>query len=75
MSIKQAAESVATTTTPIPVGISGLTFIGVTIKEWVLLGTALLIIFQLIVIAPKAYRAILQGKLNIKEKFFNGKGK
>lgn len=75
MSARQAAETVAQSTTPIPVGISGLTFVGITMKDWVLMGTAVLIVFQLIVMAPKAYRAILKGKSNIKEKILNGKGK
>lgn len=66
MSVKQAAETAAQTTIPIPLGISGLTFLGVTVKDWVLLGTAVLIVFQLIVIAPKAYRVIRQGHLQLK---------
>ena len=61
MSFRQAAENLAQTATPVPVGVSGAVFIGITLKDWVLLATAILLVFQLIVIAPKAFRALCIG--------------
>jgi hypothetical protein len=63
MSLKNTAETLAQVTIPVPVSISGLTWLGITMKDWVLTGTAVLIVFQLIVIAPKAYRVLQQGKI------------
>jgi hypothetical protein len=64
MSLKNTTETLAQATTPVPVSISGLTWMGITMKDWVLTGTAVLLIFQLIVITPKAYRVLLQFKHN-----------
>ena len=61
MSARQAAENLAQSATPVPVGVSGAVFFGITVKDWVLMATALLLIFQLIVIAPKAFRALCTG--------------
>jgi len=72
-SAKQAAETAAQITVPVPVGISGLTWLGITVKDWVLIGTAMLLIFQLIVIAPKAFRVLQQLKRNTKEKIIGVK--
>ena len=60
MSLKNTTETLAQATTPVPVSISGLTWMGITMKDWVLTGTAVLIIFQLIVLTPKVYRVLLQ---------------
>lgn len=65
MTTRAAAETTAQMTVPVPVSISGLTFIGITVKDWVLIGTAVLLVFQIIVIAPKAYRALRAGRRNI----------
>ncbi|EMF8795585.1 hypothetical protein V4U36_000655 [Pseudomonas aeruginosa] len=54
MTVRQTAESVAQVTTPVPISISGLTFMGVTFQDWVFIATAILLVFQLIVIVPKA---------------------
>jgi hypothetical protein len=64
MSLKNTTETLAQATIPVPVSISGLTWMGITMKDWVLTGTAVLLIFQLIVITPKAYRVLLQCKHN-----------
>lgn len=58
--LKHAADTVAQTTIPVPISVSGVLFLGVSIKDWVLMGTALLIIFQLIVIFPKAVYVVKQ---------------
>jgi hypothetical protein len=47
-------ETAAQVTTPVPVSVSGLTFLGVTFQDWVFIATAILVIFQLVVIVPKA---------------------
>jgi membrane-associated PAP2 superfamily phosphatase len=52
------AESVAQATTPIPISVSGLTFMGVTFQDWVFMATAVLLVFQLIVILPKVVNTI-----------------
>lgn len=54
---------------PVPISISSLTWLGVTLKDWVLMGTALLLIFQLIVIAPKACRNLHRAYLKFKGVF------
>lgn len=54
----QLAEAVATVTTPAPVTVSGAIIMGISISEWIVLGTVILMIFQLIVMAPKAYATI-----------------
>lgn len=51
-------DTAASATMPIPIGVSGLTFLGVTMQDWVFIGTGLLIAFQLIVICPKVARTI-----------------
>lgn len=61
MSTRQAAEQVALATTPVPVGVSGMTMFGITMQDWVFIGTALLLVFQIIVFLPKvrdAFRAL-----------------
>jgi hypothetical protein len=68
MSTRQVAETIAQSTTPIPVGISGLSWLGIMIKDWVLIGTAILIAFQLIVIAPKVCRILYACQGNIRTK-------
>ncbi|GGX91236.1 hypothetical protein GCM10007160_18420 [Litchfieldella qijiaojingensis] len=64
---RQAAETVAQVTAPVPVGVSSLSFLGVTLKDWVFMGTGVLIVFQLIVIVPKACRSLRSLKNHIKE--------
>lgn len=58
MTTKGTMETLAQSSVPIPVGISGMTLFGVSFADWVLIGTALLLAFQLIVIAPKVIRSI-----------------
>jgi membrane-associated PAP2 superfamily phosphatase len=58
MSLRQTAENVAQVTTPVPISVSGLTFMGVTFQDWVFIATAILLVFQLIVIAPKAMNVL-----------------
>lgn len=58
MSTKDAAEQVALATTPVPVGVTGMTFIGITVEEWVMVGTAVLVVFQILVYLPKVRDAI-----------------
>jgi len=58
MSLRQTAESVAQVTTPVPISVSGLTFMGVTFQDWVFIATAILLVFQLIVIIPKAVNVL-----------------
>ena len=79
-SAKHMAESIATNTTPIPVGVSGLTWLGFTMKDWVFMGTGVLLVFQLIVIAPKVCTAVkkivraLRRKQQLKEAYNDGEG-
>lgn len=61
MTLRQAAENLAQSATPVPVGVSGAVFIGITLKDWVLLATAILLVFQLVVMAPKAFRSLCIG--------------
>lgn len=58
MSIRETVEQFAQATTPVPVSVSGLTFMGVTFQDWVFIATAILLVFQLIVIAPKAVNVL-----------------
>lgn len=69
MSIRQTTESVAQITLPVPVGVSSLSFLGVTLKDWVFIGTGILLVFQLIVILPKAVGVIRSFTRTIKEVF------
>lgn len=55
---KQAVETFAQNSVPIPVGVSGLTFLGVTFHDWVFVGTAILLVFQLVVIFPKVKKTV-----------------
>jgi len=76
MPLRQTTETLAHTTVPIPVGISGLTWLGITMKDWVLMSTLILLVFQLVVISPKAYQVIRSGikhtKLFLKETIKRG---
>lgn len=55
---KETLETAAQNTLPIPVGVSGLTFLGITLQDWVFVGTGILLVFQLIVMAPKVYHRL-----------------
>lgn len=78
---KQLAETIATNTTPIPVGVSGLTWLGFTMKDWVFMGTGILLVFQLIVITPKVCTAVakivraIRRRKQLKEAYGDGKCK
>lgn len=61
--LRDSVEAAAQNTLPIPLSVSGLSFLGVTLQDWVFVGTAILVIFQLIVMAPKALR-ILKSLIN-----------
>ncbi|WP_107331745.1 hypothetical protein [Metapseudomonas otitidis] len=58
MSVRHAAEQAALVTTPVPVGVSGMTMFGITLQDWVFIGTAMLLVFQIIVFLPKVRDAI-----------------
>lgn len=51
-------ETLAQATTPIPISVSGATILGITVQDWVLVGTAVLVALQLIVITPKALKLV-----------------
>ncbi|MBK3757044.1 hypothetical protein [Stutzerimonas frequens] len=53
MTVRNAAEQAALVTTPVPVGVSGMTMFGITLQDWVFIGTAMLLVFQIIVFLPK----------------------
>jgi len=53
MTTRDAAEQAALATTPVPVGVSGMALLGIPLQDWVFIGTAMLLVFQLIVIFPK----------------------
>lgn len=53
MTTRHVTEQVALATTPVPVGVSGMSMFGVTLQDWVLIGTAILLVFQIVVITPK----------------------
>lgn len=58
-------ETVSQATVPVPVGVSGAVILGHTMQDWVLIGTGVLLLFQLFVMAVKVYRTIkslLKGK-------------
>lgn len=58
MTVRHAAEQAALVTTPVPVGVSGMTMFGITLQDWVFIGTAMLLAFQIIVFLPKVRDAI-----------------
>ncbi|MCO7557061.1 MULTISPECIES: hypothetical protein [Pseudomonadaceae] len=58
MTVRHAAEQAALVTTPVPVGVSGMTMFGITLQDWVFIGTAMLLVFQIIVFLPKVRDAI-----------------
>ena len=49
MTVRHAAEQAALVTTPVPVGVSGMTMFGITLQDWVFIGTAMLLVFQIVV--------------------------
>lgn len=51
-------ETLAQSSLPVPVGVSGMTLLGVTVQDWVLIGTAILLVFQIVVIAPKVANTV-----------------
>lgn len=61
----KTAETVAQAMTPVPLSVASATFMNITVKDWVLMGTAILLTFQLIVIIPKAVRVIRAGLQHI----------
>lgn len=58
MTVRSAAEQAALATTPVPVGVSGMTMFGITLQDWVFIGTAMLLVFQIIVFLPKVRDAL-----------------
>lgn len=58
MTTRNVAEQAAIATTPVPVGVSGMTMFGIPLQDWVFIGTALLLVFQIIVFLPKVRDAI-----------------
>lgn len=68
MSVRSSAETVAQATIPVPISVSGLTFLNITVKDWVMMGTSILIIFQLIVITPKVIRITKEAYQSIKRR-------
>ncbi|WP_130906909.1 hypothetical protein [Pseudomonas sp. Sample_16] len=58
MSTRHIAEQAAIVTTPVPVGVSGMTMFGITLQDWVFIGTAMLLLFQIIVFLPKVRDAL-----------------
>lgn len=68
MSLSKTAETAAQVTTPVPISVASATFMNITLKDWVLMGTALLIVFQLIVILPKAARTLRKAIRTVRRK-------
>jgi hypothetical protein len=58
VSTRHVAEQAAIVTTPVPVGVSGMTMFGITLQDWVFIGTAMLLLFQIIVFLPKVRDAL-----------------
>lgn len=54
----QIMEAATNTTIPVPITVSGAVMAGITVKDWVLIGTAILVFLQLIIVAPKAWRTV-----------------
>ena len=54
----KAAETTAMATQPIVYSVAGATFMGITVQDWVLIGTALLLCFNLAFAAVKAWDLI-----------------
>lgn len=58
MSTRNLVEQTAIATTPVPVGVSGMTMFGITLQDWVFIGTGVLLVFQIVVFLPKVRDAI-----------------
>jgi hypothetical protein len=58
--IARLAEATAVTTQPVVYGVAGLTFMGITFQDWVLIGTAILLTFNIIFAGVKL-RDMLRG--------------
>lgn len=46
--VDKAADAAQMASAPVVYGVAGATFFGITFEEWVLLGTAVLLVFNLI---------------------------
>ena len=53
-------DSLATVTQPVVYGVAGLSFLGITFQDWVLIGTAVLLAFN-IVFAVVKLRDLIRG--------------
>ena len=59
--VVRAAETAAVTTTPVVYSVAGLQFMGITFSDWVLIGTAILLSFN-IVFAVAKFREMFRRK-------------
>lgn len=53
--IRHTVETASLTTQPVVYSVAGLTFFGITFSDWVLIGTAALLGFNLLFAGVKAY--------------------
>lgn len=59
--VERAAEAAALVSTPVVYSVAGMTFFGITFEEWVLIGTAVLLGFNILFAGIKL-RDILRRK-------------
>lgn len=52
---QEAIQTVASTTQPVVFSVAGLTFFGISFSDWVLIGTAILLAFNILFACVKAF--------------------
>jgi hypothetical protein len=53
-------ERVEATTQAVPIGVSGIIVVGLPVDEWILIGTGILLIFNLSMAGRRFYREVLK---------------
>lgn len=56
--VEAVKQSIETASLPAGITVSGLTLFGVTLAEWVFIGTAMLLLCNLCLTLPKVYKAV-----------------
>lgn len=55
--LKQSLEGAVASTQPIVYGVAGVTFMGFSVNDWILIGTGILLVLNLTIAAHKLYCA------------------
>lgn len=61
--VAKVAETTAAVTNPAVIGVGGMTYFGITLSDWILIGTGILLVFNLMFAVVK-FRDLFRRKPN-----------